>query len=173
VAAAEKKQKLMWEALREAVDEEMEADPTVCLMGAPLRAAARSFRRPSAAGSATYPGGGSVCPVTRVQVRSEGLRAMAQSGGRVRQCVAMTPHRRPGALVGLASTPVARPGIPAARRRAGEDVGHYGGSYKVSYDLHKKYGDLRLLDTPICGALPRPTLAARTAWRPCLARSLT
>ncbi|KAK9835330.1 hypothetical protein WJX81_002487 [Elliptochloris bilobata] len=64
VAAAEKKQKLMWEALREAVDEEMEADPTVCLMG--------------------------------------------------------------------------------------EDVGHYGGSYKVSYDLHKKYGDLRLLDTPIC-----------------------
>lgn len=34
MAAAEKKQKLMWEALREAVDEEMEADPTVCLMGA-------------------------------------------------------------------------------------------------------------------------------------------
>lgn len=32
----------------------------------------------------------------------------------------------------------------------GEDVGHYGGSYKVTYDLHKKYGDLRLLDTPIC-----------------------
>lgn len=26
-------QKLMWEALREAVDEEMEADPTVCMMG--------------------------------------------------------------------------------------------------------------------------------------------
>lgn len=54
----------MWEALREAVDEEMERDPTVCLMG--------------------------------------------------------------------------------------EDVGHYGGSYKVTYDLYKKYGDLRLLDTPIC-----------------------
>jgi pyruvate dehydrogenase E1 component beta subunit len=30
----------------------------------------------------------------------------------------------------------------------GEDVGHYGGSYKVTKDLHKKYGDLRLLDTP-------------------------
>ena len=30
-------------------------------------------------------------------------------------------------------------------------MGHYGGSYKVSYDLHKKYGDMRLLDTPICG----------------------
>ena len=54
----------MWEALREAVDEEMERDPTVCLMG--------------------------------------------------------------------------------------EDVGHYGGSYKVTFDLYKKYGDLRLLDTPIC-----------------------
>ena len=27
-------QKLMWEALREAVDEEMEADPRVCMMGA-------------------------------------------------------------------------------------------------------------------------------------------
>ena len=22
----------------------------------------------------------------------------------------------------------------------------------MSYDLHKKYGDMRLLDTPICGA---------------------
>jgi hypothetical protein len=55
---------MMWEALREAVDEEMERDPTVCLMG--------------------------------------------------------------------------------------EDVGHYGGSYKVTFDLYKKYGDLRLLDTPIC-----------------------
>uniref|UniRef100_A0A7S1SNE4 pyruvate dehydrogenase (acetyl-transferring) n=1 Tax=Tetraselmis chuii TaxID=63592 RepID=A0A7S1SNE4_9CHLO len=57
-------ERMMWEALREAVDEEMERDPTVCMMG--------------------------------------------------------------------------------------EDVGHYGGSYKVSYDLYKKYGDLRVLDTPIC-----------------------
>jgi pyruvate dehydrogenase E1 component beta subunit len=32
----------------------------------------------------------------------------------------------------------------------GEDVGHYGGSYKVTKDLYQKYGDLRLLDTPIC-----------------------
>ncbi len=30
-----------------------------------------------------------------------------------------------------------------------EDVGHYGGSYKVTKDLYKKYGDLRVLDTPI------------------------
>ena len=63
-AKGDPNQKMMWEALREAVDEEMERDPTVCLMG--------------------------------------------------------------------------------------EDVGHYGGSYKVTYDLYKKYGDLRLLDTPIC-----------------------
>nr|YP_010156022.1 pyruvate dehydrogenase E1 component beta subunit [Cumathamnion serrulatum]QQY85281.1 pyruvate dehydrogenase E1 component beta subunit [Cumathamnion serrulatum] len=31
----------------------------------------------------------------------------------------------------------------------GEDVGHYGGSYKVTKNLHAKYGDLRVLDTPI------------------------
>jgi hypothetical protein len=31
----------------------------------------------------------------------------------------------------------------------GEDVGHYGGSYKVTKTCAKKYGDLRVLDTPI------------------------
>ena len=31
----------------------------------------------------------------------------------------------------------------------GEDVGHYGGSYKVTRGLADKYGDLRVLDTPI------------------------
>ena len=31
----------------------------------------------------------------------------------------------------------------------GEDVGHYGGSYKVTKDLYKKYGDIRVIDTPI------------------------
>ncbi len=31
----------------------------------------------------------------------------------------------------------------------GEDVGHYGGSYKVTKDLFEKYGELRVLDTPI------------------------
>lgn len=31
----------------------------------------------------------------------------------------------------------------------GEDVGHYGGSYKVTKNLHAKYGDMRVLDTPI------------------------
>lgn len=32
--AAAKKEKMMWETLREAIDEEMEADPTVLVMGA-------------------------------------------------------------------------------------------------------------------------------------------
>tara|TARA_Y100001968_G_scaffold333488_1_gene396614 strand:+ start:5936 stop:6919 length:984 start_codon:yes stop_codon:yes gene_type:complete len=31
----------------------------------------------------------------------------------------------------------------------GEDVGQYGGSYKVTKDLFDKYGELRVLDTPI------------------------
>ncbi len=31
----------------------------------------------------------------------------------------------------------------------GEDVGVYGGSYKVTKDLYEKYGELRVLDTPI------------------------
>ena len=31
----------------------------------------------------------------------------------------------------------------------GEDVGRYGGSYKVTKDLYNKYGELRVLDTPI------------------------
>ena len=43
---------------------------------------------------------------------------------------------------------------------AGEDVGHYGGSYKVTYDLYKKYGEMRLLDTPICGELDLPCCGA-------------
>lgn len=32
-AKAQKKEIMMWEALREAIDEEMERDPTVCVMG--------------------------------------------------------------------------------------------------------------------------------------------
>ncbi len=31
----------------------------------------------------------------------------------------------------------------------GEDVGQYGGSYKVTKDLYEKYGEWRVLDTPI------------------------
>jgi hypothetical protein len=51
---------------------------------------------------------------------------------------------------------------------AGEDVGHYGGSYKVSHGLYKKYGDMRLLDTPICenGFMGMGVGAAMTGLRP-------
>lgn len=42
-----------------------------------------------------------------------------------------------------------------ATDHAGEDVGHYGGSYKCTYGLYKKYGDMRVLDTPICGEARR------------------
>lgn len=48
---------------------------------------------------------------------------------------------------------------------AGEDVGHYGGSYKVTFDLYKKFGESRLLDTPICGA-PPPSLSCRASLSP-------
>lgn len=37
---AEKKEMMMWEALREGLDEEMERDPTVCLMGTLISAVA-------------------------------------------------------------------------------------------------------------------------------------
>lgn len=82
VLARAGKQKMMWEALREATDEEMEKDPTVCVIG--------------------------------------------------------------------------------------EDVGHYGGSYKVTFDLYKKYGEMRLLDTPICenGFMGMGIGAAMTGLRP-------
>jgi len=82
VAVHAKKEKMMWEALREAIDEEMELDPNVLVIG--------------------------------------------------------------------------------------EDVGHYGGSYKVTYDLYKKYGEMRLLDTPICenGFMGMGIGAAMTGLRP-------
>ena len=38
VVQSQKKQMMMWEALREATDEEMEKDPTVCVMGKDGRA---------------------------------------------------------------------------------------------------------------------------------------
>ncbi|KAG2483814.1 hypothetical protein HYH03_017337 [Edaphochlamys debaryana] len=81
-AKAQKKEMMMWEALREAIDEEMERDPTVCVMG--------------------------------------------------------------------------------------EDVGHYGGSYKCTFGLYKKYGDMRVLDTPICenGFMGMGVGAAMTGLRP-------
>ena len=50
----------------------------------------------------------------------------------------------------------------------GEDVGHYGGSYKVTKDLYEKYGELRVLDTPIAenSFTGMAVGAAMTALRP-------
>mmetsp|Transcript_7391 Transcript_7391/g.14226 ORF Transcript_7391/g.14226 Transcript_7391/m.14226 type:complete len:426 (+) Transcript_7391:65-1342(+) len=50
----------------------------------------------------------------------------------------------------------------------GEDVGHYGGSYKVTTDLYKKFGEMRVLDTPICenGFTGMAIGAAMTGLRP-------
>ena len=50
----------------------------------------------------------------------------------------------------------------------GEDVGHYGGSYKVTKDLYEKYGELRVLDTPIAenGFTGMAVGAAMTGLRP-------
>lgn len=101
----------MWEALREAVDEEMEKDPNVCVIG---------------------------MAVSFLIILHTGCDKSAYMGldcllhcERLLCCV-------------------------------GEDVGHYGGSYKVTYDLHKKYGDFRLLDTPICGMNVTGTAACTT-----------
>jgi pyruvate dehydrogenase E1 component beta subunit len=50
----------------------------------------------------------------------------------------------------------------------GEDVGQYGGSYKVTKDLYEKYGELRVLDTPIAenGFTGMAVGAAMTGLRP-------
>lgn len=50
----------------------------------------------------------------------------------------------------------------------GEDVGHYGGSYKCTLGLYKKYGDMRILDTPICenGFMGMGVGAAMSGLRP-------
>lgn len=48
IARAEKKELMMWEALREGLDEEMEKDPLVCLMGEPAAPPGAEARRPDA-----------------------------------------------------------------------------------------------------------------------------
>ena len=96
----------MWEALREAVDEEMEKDPYVCVFGIPLQFV--------------------ITQHTPEHVSQD-----------------LTSSLFLGAVVHVV--------VLHSSCCTGEDVGHYGGSYKVTYDLHKKYGDFRLLDTPICG----------------------
>ncbi len=90
----------MWEALREATDEEMERDPTVCVMGACL----------------------AVCtdPTRIAQVSVSTLSSK------------LTP----------------------SVMSAGEDVGHYGGSYKVTLGLYKKYGEASAIFLFVPGLAP-------------------
>eukprot|EP00951_Prasinocladus_malaysianus_P004225 scaffold29857_cov48-Prasinocladus_malaysianus.AAC.2 len=84
---------MMWEALRDAIDEEMEMDPKVCIM-----VSHASICQP--------------CIVTENMLYT------------------------------------------------GEDVGHYGGSYKVSYDLYKKFGDLRRMEMCIGNYAPPLAVAS-------------
>jgi hypothetical protein len=145
VAAGKKKELMMWEALREAVDEEMEKDPMVCVMGGlrcccPLQASA--VLRLSAAQTLLSLAAHSAPCIIQMPSSSSNCSSWRASLGDGR-C-----RRRPtgtAVAVTAATTP--------ALQHAGEDVGHYGGSYKVTYDLYKKYGDMRILDTPICGEL--------------------
>lgn len=138
----------MWEALREATDEEMEKDPTVCVMGIVVSWINNASR------------------LLHPHCSLPSDRCAANQSARL-QCAADKMH------LDLTSLVYARPtndiiyhcrcfrsvdtrqtcssNTDKDKWAAGEDVGHYGGSYKVTYDLYKKYGDMRLLDTPICG----------------------
>ena len=162
VAGAQKREMMMWEALREGLDEEMERDPTVCLMGA--HAGRRWERNCSAASSPACnpacgaPAGACVHPRKPIWLP----HAHRASLPRPRRGAALAAPLAP-ALLSPHSPPLPRPCPPA-----GEDVGHYGGSYKVSSGLYKKYGEMRLLDTPICenGFMGMGVGAAMTGLRP-------
>lgn len=132
----------MWEALREGLDEEMERDPTVCLMGARRRQLAWLPR----VGAAAATNGCCPCRSCRSAVLAPSLRHSTQP-----ESSELRPARAV-ASVGSRGAPLARfrVGTCFPPCCAGEDVGHYGGSYKVSNGLYKKYGEMRLLDTPIC-----------------------
>jgi hypothetical protein len=168
VKAAAKKEMMMWEALREGLDEEMERDPTVCMMGAPP-AVTPPASPPAAASSMQWPPG---WVHHSMQQQSPGDLQLGQWQRRAR------PRLQTGGKLAGSATPTGHKRLPPARPPAalawppclpaGEDVGHYGGSYKVSSGLYKKYGDMRLLDTPICenGFMGMGVGAAMTGLRP-------
>ena len=79
----------------------------------------------------------------------QAVQACTLFSGHGRGCV---PTRQPCSRQGGTAPNMLAAAWLTALQHAGEDVGHYGGSYKVTFDLYKKYGDMRLLDTPICGA---------------------
>lgn len=123
----------MWETLREAIDEEMEADPTVLVMGMqPL-----STNHPVITAYGIHP----IRPCMLVP----DLNISSLLEVRPNFFQTKFTHRYPE----LNSNFCTRSNVDLWF--VGEDVGHYGGSYKCTYDLYKKYGDMRLLDTPICG----------------------
>ena len=112
------------------------------------------------------------------------MRAVPLSTPVARRCTPSTSAKTPSCVRPVVSTRAGssemmmweslRQGLDEEMERdprvmmMGEDVGHYGGSYKVSYDLYKKYGDMRLLDTPICenGFMGMGVGAAMTGLRP-------
>ena len=156
-AAQEKKEIMMWEALREvggggaeggeggaprarpprdplappaqAVDEEMERDPTVCLMGEDVGHYGGSYKVGRA-------GGGGKTGWAPRRPRGALGRPRAPSDA---------PQSTPGPRPRRTGTG-ARPGAP----RAPPGRPHSFPLPQVTYGLHKKYGDMRLLDTPIC-----------------------
>ncbi|KAK6157475.1 hypothetical protein DH2020_011723 [Rehmannia glutinosa] len=83
------------------------------------------------------------------------MAAMLQSFGVATASVAFSDHSTKLSGFSVHSLPALREGLEEEMDRdprvcvMGEDVGHYGGSYKVTRGLAQKYGDLRVLDTPI------------------------
>lgn len=187
VSAAQKREMMMWEALREGLDEEMERDPTVCLMGAPAGAARAcdaaillqhcicslcKFLEGSRGDLRSSVGAKALVPIPCIFCRACALAASAHASllhlgvfsasllpppsasckvaiGCPRSCLRSLLACRACSLC-CAGLKAVRPPSGGACPPAGEDVGHYGGSYKVSNGLYKKYGEMRLLDTPIC-----------------------
>ena len=167
---AQKKEIMMWEALREATDEEMTRDPNVCVMGEcvgwhHVRPGHDGFILPAL-----------ICPATGF-CSSQSLWACGSCKIRAHLvwigCVwGWGPAVKPaqfsvrGVLGRVILCWRASQLGPAGRGPAGEDVGHYGGSYKVTLGLYKKFGDLRVLDTPICGACADRATPAAMAIHP-------
>ena len=154
----------MWEALREAIDEEMERDPTVCVMGERGSGSGGAKRKahcfPQRAHCAAAGSGGSVQSARRgalpCPVACCGLNHLNHHHQNT------TLHTTLNTINPLKQTQT------KPLETTGEDVGHYGGSYKCTYGLYKKYGDMRVLDTPICenGFMGMGVGAAMTGLRP-------
>ncbi|OXB69817.1 UNVERIFIED_CONTAM: hypothetical protein H355_014766 [Colinus virginianus] len=105
-----------------ALAEEMQRDPAVCVM-------VRRLLQPPDAGEAPAYG-------VSGQLAKQKMNTDVYVGVYTRITTSFRPLNNACACVIYSS--------------AGEDVGHYGGSYKVTKDLHAVFGNLRVMDTPIC-----------------------